>query len=502
MKRLTGAVCVLAGLLVASVAQGDPVDGTWTHIAQTGPIPPPGLELTALAFDSARQRAVYYAPLVGQTWALDLAGTPIWSQITTTGSPPPTQQCAAFYDAAGDRLIVVGDNADDVWALSLGAATPAWTSLSTPGHTIDAHSSFAYDAAGGRLFRFGGTRTFGTEFTNVIWQYTLGTNTWGMMPISFFPIGRAASNLVYDPGSDRLILHGGIDTPPFTAFVATDETWAFYLSDSTWVQMADGPAMERAGAMFDPTRNRMVVFRSNIGSWAFGLHYPEGWTQLVPDGVMDGGGPGTAAIYDPVVDRMILFGGNGATDTWQLQFDPTTPALASLVERDVTPSRARLAWQLAPGIEATVERRGVEDVWAPLVTRTADGVGRIELDDDSVVPGTRYGYRLEWTNGASRIDAGEVWIVVPVSTAFRVLGVAPNPSPGPWRLSLALPLGGETAIDLFDVRGRRVAEAKRLWLPAGSHDVSFGSRALPAGVYLARVTFGGVRLWTRVVAMR
>jgi hypothetical protein len=244
----------------------------------------------------------------------------------------------------------------------------------------------------------------------------------------------------------------------------------------------------------------MIVFDPEE-IWALSFEPPVEWTQLTPVGD-DPGFRGMGAIYDPVVDRMILYGGNGGSETWQLQWDPSTPTQASLVSSDITPSRVRLWWQVSTGAEVTVEGSS-DDAWIPLARVAADGVGRVFHQDDSVVPAHRYGYRLRWSEGTTQVIAGEVWIDVPRSSGLQLLGVKPNPFEGPLEVGFVLPTSGEVSLDLFDVRGRRMGETKRMWQPGGSHVAILAPGVtLPAGVYLVRLTFAGASLWTRAVAIR
>jgi len=86
------------------------------------------------------------------------------------------------------------------------------------------------------------------------------------------------------------------------------------------------------------------------------------------------------------------------------------------------------------------------------------------------------------------------------------LGAWPNPSHGEVRLEWAgLPAGtADATVEIFDVRGRRVAA-----LDAGPHSRNLRwngtdaeGRALPAGVYLARVSSGAERATRRILRVR
>lgn len=499
------ASCVAVCWASAAFAGSPGIDGEWSQIALTGPTPPPGLSQTALAYDSQRHRALYFAPFVGQTWSLDLDGTPIWSQLSTQGTPPGPQLCAAFYHEPSDRLIVIGDNASDVWALTLDA-TPTWSPISTPNRPVGGNTSFAYDAVLGRVFEYGGVYDFGTAFRNELFAFTVGSGTWATLSTPIEPVGRAVANMIYDPTRDRVVIEGGIKPRTQGGNEVTGETWAFSIPALDWSPLPVGPAIGILGTfstsatIYDPGRDRMIVFDPEE-IWALSFEPPVAWTQLAPLG-NDPGYRGMGAIYDPVVDRMVLYGGDGGSETWQLQWDPSTPTQAALVSSDVTPDRIQLVWQVSAGAEVTVEGSSGGE-WSPRALVTANGIGRVSYEDVFVVPAHRYGYRLRWQEQAGQVVAGEVWIDVPSTSGLQLLGVKPNPSAGPMEVGFALPSAGDVSLEVFDVRGRRIGEPQRMWLPGGSHVAPIASGvALPAGVYLVRLTFGGTTLWTRAISMR
>lgn len=87
------------------------------------------------------------------------------------------------------------------------------------------------------------------------------------------------------------------------------------------------------------------------------------------------------------------------------------------------------------------------------------------------------------------------------------LAVSPNPAAGPTHVTWTLPLAARATLEVLDVGGRRVATLFAGDATAGVHTSAWsgrdaGGRALPPGVYLARlVTPGGVTS-TRIVRIR
>jgi hypothetical protein len=105
----------------------------------------------------------------------------------------------------------------------------------------------------------------------------------------------------------------------------------------------------------------------------------------------------------------------------------------------------------------------------------------------------------------SKVTGGGFTVgVEPTSPTARpglaMLGVSPNPTPGPLRAAFSLTGAGVTQLELFDVQGREVFAETSGRLGPGSHVVQMNpGDALPAGIYLLRVTTGGESRGARVV---
>jgi hypothetical protein len=86
----------------------------------------------------------------------------------------------------------------------------------------------------------------------------------------------------------------------------------------------------------------------------------------------------------------------------------------------------------------------------------------------------------------------------------RRFALAPVRSPfrGPAHLSLTLPADGEVRVDVFDVRGARVATLADGWRPAGAVELEWAADRAPSGVYFARATHAGRTATARFVIAR
>src|SRR5262249_42547731 len=144
------------------------------------------------------------------------------------------------------------------------------------------------------------------------------------------PEGRFQHAAVRDPLRDRMLVHGGN---------TIGTTWALNLSGSpSWSRVdAAGPAPERSRhvLVFDPIRDRMLVLgqafvsMDSVPALSFGP--PGQWTMLRPQGTAPSVRDAPAAVYDPVRDRVLMFGGyrpnligggTGLDDLWELTLGP------------------------------------------------------------------------------------------------------------------------------------------------------------------------------------
>jgi hypothetical protein len=139
-------------------------DGAWNLLSG------PERFASSAIYDPVRDRMLVFGSTRGgflnDVWALSLAGAPTWTKLTPTGTPPGGRIFqSAIYDSARDRMVVFGgyyyDGSDhylnDVWALSL-AGTPAWTQLTPSGTppTARCYHSAIYDPVRDRMVVFGG----------------------------------------------------------------------------------------------------------------------------------------------------------------------------------------------------------------------------------------------------------------------------------------------------------------------------------------------------------
>ncbi len=91
----------------------------------------------------------------------------------------------------------------------------------------------------------------------------------------------------------------------------------------------------------------------------------------------------------------------------------------------------------------------------------------------------------------------------PGAPLFALAALNPHPSDGAARVSFELPVRSPGALDVFDLAGRRVERHDLAAHEAGGHSLVVGAAArLRPGVYVVRLTHGGVALTRRLCVVR
>jgi hypothetical protein len=221
------------------------------------------------------------------------AGSPTWQQLSPTGTPPAARTWgAAVYDPNSNSLIifggqdgggcVVGCTYSDTWVLSnangLGG-TPAWTQLSTTGGPPPGQygPSAVYDSVNNVMTVFGGDSGSTGKALNSVWTLSHangqgGTPVWTNIVAqgaSGSPPSRAFHTAIYDPGSNRMTVFGGSNSNNQSNILVLNDAWVLDNANGiggtpAWSKLAVTgklPAQRDShGAVYDSTNNRMIVF--------------------------------------------------------------------------------------------------------------------------------------------------------------------------------------------------------------------------------------------------
>ncbi len=213
----------------------------WTQVTPT--VPYPTRVYGAMAYDSARSRAVFF----GGMWCekpgcayydetREYTGTD-WVQITTTHVPAARASLAMAYDSARGVTVlfgggIAGQAFADTWEYDGADWTQVTPTVSPPAR---AGHAMVYDAARGVVVLFGG---YGEGDTlNDTWEYD-GV-TWHLVTPTLSPSPRTYHAMTYDAARGVVVLYGGA-RPTGGSFGDTSE----YDGASWSLAVQQGPAIQ------------------------------------------------------------------------------------------------------------------------------------------------------------------------------------------------------------------------------------------------------------------
>jgi cysteine-rich repeat protein len=453
---------------------------TWTLLSSSlsGNNPPLG---GGMAFD--RKRGVIVLQGDGSTWEHDGTG---WSQSAVTSPTFTFGDPALAYDSTDQRMIVVGGGDPSqgnrkTWAFNGTTWTPlpdlptaaaevrdvtmatdeitgrvvvmaqrqtltftgtAWKVLQSeaaPPPLYRLFSAVALDPTHHEMLLFGGTTTSGSFNDTWLWKGFWEKQT-GTMPSA-----RVRASLAYDSVRDAMIMLGGA---PQTTDPAIDDVWLW--KNHAWGAVGGArPPKRQGGAMaFDAKRGEMVLFggaddinASTVLSDTWTWNGTQ-WTQHTP-GPTPGPQPqarySAAMGYDPVRERIVMFGGHpNATsfdldDTWEWDGTAWTEAPrgpqprenGSLVWDDAAKKLLLIGGQTVPFNfdEYSTEVWSFDGTWhalpasatpnpSPYVTPTIDGTGIAVFTSSTGYNGSAGDeidtvWRLRWESGEADEACGQ-----------------------------------------------------------------------------------------------
>ena len=538
-RSLVLALFTMAVILVGPVPS-HAQNGTWSSVTSSPTTPGPLREFGAI-FDRGNQRHLLFDGFNGNNsglyvlfndvWTLSVAGAPAWTHLTIQGSLPGERHSPQWgYDAARNRVLIFGGYGrhypgdayaylNDVWELSLDG-TPHWTELNPTGQTPSGRLAGAavFDPLRQRFVGFGGTSGAPVD----TWALNLrGQASWQNVPTNGpRPNGGWGMTSVYDAKGDRMLIFGGSTSDNY--YGAKNDVWELDLHGTpSWRQVVTSgtppPARRSGAAIFDPIRNRMVVYggfdavpgsdKFLADAWALDFNTsPPTWSPLAPAGTIPAGRDAMAATYDAIHDRMIIYGGWSGTamlgDTQFLDWGGTSTEAALSPSASATPNAAHVVWdvQSATGTHAAVYRQDAGGPW----TASAEGEvgldGRLAYDDATVQPGNDYSYMMVVASQRGETFGGETVVSVPATTGvdpgrqteFALAGPVPNPAIDKLSVSFTLPSTAPASLELLDVAGRRWLDREVGSLGAGLHRIDIATAGqIPPGLYFLRLSQSG-----------
>ena len=321
----------------------------WTEL--TPAAKPPARFGHTLVFDSVRRRLILFggqaSGFFSDVWAFDIAaGT--WQQLSRDeGGPSRRYGHSAIYDTGRDRVVVShgftdAGRFDDTWAFNLASNT--WTNLNPAGprplRRCLHHA--AYDAAGARMFLYGGCSSgSGPCPQGDLWSLDLNANRWTEIASTPAPPARERYGMEYDAARGRLLVFAG------NARGLVNDTWEFDPRARSWSQpeVTSAPApRHRHETTVAPDRN-IFFFGGETAAgrtnelWMLGPGFAGMRPQLAPDGIRNA----FSGAGGPIApDEILSIYGSGFDPSASVEFNgaPVSPIYAGTDQINVLAPRS------------------------------------------------------------------------------------------------------------------------------------------------------------------
>ncbi|MHA2095933.1 MAG: Kelch repeat-containing protein, partial [Candidatus Hodarchaeales archaeon] len=245
-----------------------------------------------------------------------------WINMSPTAAPEPRNDFKAVYDVKADKIIIFSGlhifvrQYQDTWSYDFNTNT--WTNMSSENIPQERVAySVAYDEESDRTILFGGLKT--DLLTRICWRETWSfnydTNAWNSMDPSLQPPGRAYADMVYDKGSDRIIMFGGVSENTMYA-----DTWAYNFNTNEWINMTPSiqPSPRWGHRMtYNAESDRIILFGGSKGLPPNPVAVRDTWLYDYDTNTWSNKTPTTSPpellnhglTYDVKSDRVILYGG-------------------------------------------------------------------------------------------------------------------------------------------------------------------------------------------------
>ena len=420
-------------------------------------------------------------------------GLGIWKLRTTYGYTPPTSQFVSLSSPSGGQTWLGGSVRDIQWSQSNVAAVRLEYRLS------DSDPWQFIAEAPGTAGRYAWTVPAVETYEAAVRVSDAWDGSPASASLSTFTILVPAAAAAPDSLAFGTIVKGGdsmlvvtIENPgsgPVTIGSVVTSNPAFTEGRSGFVIAAGG--MDTVGVTFRPGAGVAFGATLDIASNA-----PGAPLLSIP---LSGAGFGPAfAVEEDPLDFGSRDPGTASLDTLRI----LNPGTDSLVITDIVSDNpkftpVRTSFMIPPGSSDTL---GI--LYQPTVARLDTAILAITANDTVAAHAvTLYGH------GRNTVAVSTV-----TPAAFALAQNQPNPFGGMTTIRYALPVAAEVTLEVFDLRGRRVATLVRAFQQPGSHTAAFGRGAasagggklgtLSAGVYLYRLRAGAFESTRKMLYLR
>ena len=272
-------------------------------------------------------------PSVASTGAPAIASVPSWVNLSRNGSapsPPAGYAESLAYDPPDGATVLFGGclatlcPSNQTWVFAGGS----WRNVTNPSDAPPArdYAGMDFDARMGGVLLFGGSTASGPLNDTWLFQGGVWTN---LTYVGTAPSPRYGASLAYDPDPEEngSVLYGGC-VPAFLGVSCYNDTWV-WRAWSGWVPLSPSvtpPAVGFAAMAYDPLLGATVLFGGCAGVLCLGESnqtwelYAGEWWPVLP-ATFPSSRSGSSMAYDPVGERLLLFGGLNFTtgtlnDTW------------------------------------------------------------------------------------------------------------------------------------------------------------------------------------------
>ena len=250
----------------------------------------------------------------GDNWQPDL-----WSYTKTARwtlqSPPAAdvQPGDGFSYTTKSKQPVFLDASGTNWAFN--TATKRWEMRSQRTGPRAHGNHMVYDTQSDRFVVYAGEE--GGWDTSA---YDAGADKWTTMAPKTHPETKAWYAAAYNSKVDRIVLFGGQVLGGIT-----NQTWTYDLEHDVWSQLhprSSPPAREYTAMVYDPVGDRLLMFGGAGPSeepladfWAYSFK-TNAWTEIKPKGDRPTARAWHAMAFDHVTGAAVLFGGGPSRDKY------------------------------------------------------------------------------------------------------------------------------------------------------------------------------------------